>query len=189
MRRSIRRRLLVLAQLLLVPPLAAVLVPLWYFEYRASLVRESLVYYFQPPSQVLVPVVGVRPDALSGSFGAPRSEHRLHQGIDIFAPRGTAVVAAATGRVVRIGWDRLGGNVVWMAGAGARLYYYAHLDSYREDLSVGETIRAGGVLGYVGTTGNALHTPPHLHFGIYPLATRFQAIDPYPVLRAHRPRT
>jgi peptidoglycan LD-endopeptidase LytH len=158
------------------------------FDLRCGLTARALVEFWQPPAGYLVPVEGVAPRSLSGSFGAPRSERRTHEGIDIFAPRGTPVVAAAAGRVIRVGTNRLGGNVVWVAGAGAQLYYYAHLDSYRDGITVGEPVVPGSVLGYVGTTGNAVHTPPHLHFGVYPFMTRFRAIDPYPMLRHARYR-
>lgn len=144
----------------------------------------ALYRYADPPSQLVVPVAGVAREKLRSSFGEPRSEHRKHQGIDIFARRGTPVLAAARGEVVRIGHDRLGGNVVWIAGAGARMYYYAHLDSYRPGLAVGEEVEPGRWIGRVGTTGNAQGTPPHLHFGIYPANNAFRAVDPAPLLRA-----
>ena len=143
----------------------------------------ALIRYASPPSQLTVPVAGVARSSLRSSWGEPRSGHRRHQGIDIFARRGTAVVAAADGEVVRIGHDRLGGNVVWVAGGGARLYYYAHLDRFAPGLNVGERVGAGTPLGYVGTTGNARGTPPHLHFGVYPAARAFFAVDPTPLLR------
>jgi murein DD-endopeptidase MepM/ murein hydrolase activator NlpD len=81
--------------------------------------------------------------------------------------------------VVRVGENRLGGNTVWVVGAGGRGYYYAHLDGYAEGLEVGDYVTPDTVLGYVGTTGNAVGTPPHLHFGVY---TRAGAIDPLPLL-------
>ena len=151
------------------------------------LIRRPLVAlyrYAEAPRALVVPVTGVARERLNSSWGEPRSGHRQHHGIDIFARRGTPVLAAARGEVVRIGHDRLGGNVVWIAGAGARLYYYAHLDAYRPGLTVGEEVEAGRWLGRVGTTGNAQGTPPHLHFGIYPAAHAFRAIDPAPLLRA-----
>lgn len=148
---------------------------------------RALMRYSSDSGEMVVPVSGVAPKSLSSSWGDPRSGHRRHQGIDIFARRGTPVVAATAGQVVRIGEDRLGGRVVWVAGAGARLYYYAHLDRFRDGLAVGERVLAGGTLGYVGTTGNARTTPPHLHFGVYPFARAFRAVDPAPLLktRAH----
>jgi murein DD-endopeptidase MepM/ murein hydrolase activator NlpD len=146
-------------------------------------VAWALVRYSVPPARLTVPVAGVARSSLRSSWGEPRSGHRRHQGIDIFARRGTPVVAASDGEVVRVGHDRLGGNVVWVAGGGARLYYYAHLDAFRAGLQRGEQVRAGAPLGRVGTTGNARGTPPHLHFGIYPASHAFFAVDPTPVLR------
>jgi murein DD-endopeptidase MepM/ murein hydrolase activator NlpD len=143
----------------------------------------ALVRYAPEPRELAVPVAGVTREDVHTSWGAPRSGHRKHEGVDIFARRGTPVVAAAPGEVVRIGQNRLGGNVVWVAGGGARLYYYAHLDRFRSDLRVGQQVHAGETLGHVGTTGNARGTPPHLHFGVYPASTGFRAVDPVPLLR------
>lgn len=143
----------------------------------------ALLRYAAPPSELTVPVAGAARASLRSSWGEPRSGGRHHEGIDIFARRGTPVVAAADGEVVRIGRDRLGGNVVWVAGGGARLYYYAHLDRFEPGLRVGQGVGAGAPLGRVGTTGNARGTPPHLHFGVYPAARAFLAVDPAPLLR------
>jgi murein DD-endopeptidase MepM/ murein hydrolase activator NlpD len=143
----------------------------------------ALLQYASPPEDIVLPVAGVRRDELTDTWGAARSEGRKHEGIDIFAPRGTPVVAAAAGRVVRVGQNRLGGNVIYVAGDGAQVYYYAHLDSFRAGLAPGDHVRAGDVLGHVGHTGNAARTPAHLHFGIYPAMNWFRAVDPYPFLR------
>ena len=142
----------------------------------------GLVRYRAAPTHVVVPVEGVRLASLDSSFGAPRSEGRKHEGIDIFAPRGTRVVSATRGIVARVGQNRLGGNVVWVAGEGATMYYYAHLERFRDGIAPGETVGPGALLGYVGTTGNAVGTPPHLHFGVYPLGNWLRAVDPYPFL-------
>ncbi|MGZ3406614.1 MAG: M23 family metallopeptidase [Polyangia bacterium] len=144
----------------------------------------ALVRYSGSPGTLEVPVRGIKRPALRSSWGEPRSGHRRHQGIDIFARRGTPVVAAAEGIVVRIGTtDRLGGNTVWVAGKPSTLYYYAHLDGFRPGLRVGEHVEAGEVLGRVGNTGNARTTSPHLHFGMYPLVRAFWPIDPATMLK------
>jgi murein DD-endopeptidase MepM/ murein hydrolase activator NlpD len=148
-------------------------------------VARALVRHSAEPAELVVPVAGLEPKRVSSSFGEPRSGHRRHQGADLFAPRGTEVLAAAPGRVVRVGEDRLGGHVVWVAGGGARLYYYAHLDRFAPGLASGDDVRAGDLVGFVGTTGNARGTSPHLHFGVYPAARGFRAVDPAPLLRAH----
>jgi peptidoglycan LD-endopeptidase LytH len=144
----------------------------------------AMVRYAGSPGKLLVPVVGVKRPALHTSFGEPRSGGRKHAGMDIFAHRGTPVVAAAEGVVVRIGTtDRLGGNTVWVAGKPSTLYYYAHLDHFQTGLRVGDHVEAGDVVGYVGNTGNARTTPPHLHFGMYPLVRAFWPVDPAPYLK------
>ncbi len=150
----------------------------------ATRTGRALVRWAPGPLALTMPVRGVRPSEVTSSWNEPRSGHRRHHGVDIFARRGTPVVAAAAGEVVRVGDDRLGGHVVWVAGEGSTLYYYAHLDRWRAGLSVGDTVNAGDCLGYVGNTGNAATTPPHLHFGLYPGWRGFRPVDPAPVLRA-----
>jgi len=113
------------------------------------------------------PVVGRDLGAARSGYGAPRDAgRREHHGVDIFAPRGTPVVAAVAGRVTRVGTRGLGGNVVWLRETrwGRRLYY-AHLDRFMVEEDT--WVEPGDTLGFVGNTGNARTTPPHLHFGIY----------------------
>lgn len=126
-----------------------------------------------------MPVTGATAKSVVNTWGAARGTSRKHEGQDIFAPRGTPVISATRGVVLRIGQNRLGGNTVSVAGPGGRTYYYAHLDRHAEDLRVAQQVIPGTVLGFVGTTGNAKGTPPHLHFGIY---GRGGAIDPWPLL-------
>jgi peptidoglycan LD-endopeptidase LytH len=132
-----------------------------------------------PPARYVVPVEGVRAAALRSSFGVPRSGGRTHKGVDILARRGTPVLAAARGVVVSTRPNRLGGTVVWVAGAGRRLYYYAHLERLEPGIEAGLLVEAGRTLGVVGTSGNARGGPPHLHFGVY---TATGPVDPYPLL-------
>jgi murein DD-endopeptidase MepM/ murein hydrolase activator NlpD len=126
------------------------------------------------------PVTRVTSRAGQSGFGAARdSGTRSHEGIDIFAPRGTPVVAVIDG-VARPDTNALGGNVVWLRdgliGGGTR-YYYAHLDRWAIEGST--RVHEGDVLGYVGNTGNARTTSPHLHFGVYDDG----ALDPAPFLQ------
>ena len=124
-------------------------------------------------------------DAIQSRWGAPRDGGaRRHEGIDVFAPRGTPVLAGAAGRVSRVQETPIGGRVVWLQTDAGSLYY-AHLD--RPLVAAGDRVGAGDTLGTVGNTGNAAATPPHLHFGIY--APR--AIDPEPFVVGRRdgPRT
>ncbi len=124
------------------------------------------------------PVSGLTAAAVQSEFGAARDAgRREHEGIDIFAARGTPVVAVVDGHA-GTGTNGLGGNVVWLRdGRTGRRFYYAHLDKWALDGA--SPVRAGDVLGYVGNTGNAQTTSPHLHFGIYERG----AIDPLPFLR------
>jgi murein DD-endopeptidase MepM/ murein hydrolase activator NlpD len=134
------------------------------------------------PVVLPVPVAGVTPNQLADTWGGARSGGRRHEGIDIFAKRGTPVLAATEGIVMRVGTNRLGGQVVWVLGPGGQRHYYAHLDSYG-DVHAGMRIDAGKIVGYVGNTGNAATTPPHLHYGIY---TAGGAINPYPFLNSYK---
>lgn len=132
------------------------------------------------PEALPVPVQGVAAGAIADSWHAPRSGGRKHQGIDIFARRGTPVVSPVDGLVTSIGQDRLGGNIVRVLGPGRQVHYFAHLDSIAP-LERWQVVRAGDVLGFVGNTGNARGGRPHLHYGIYTAA--HGAINPYPLLR------
>ena len=133
-----------------------------------------------PPKALAMPVEGVRPAALRDTWHAPRDGGgRRHEGLDIFAPRGRPVRSATDGIVMRVGRNALGGQVVWVLGPGGQRHYYAHLDRFG-DVRAGQRVATGDLLGYVGNTGNARGTPPHLHYGIY---TAAGAISPYPLLR------
>ncbi len=93
-------------------------------------------------------------------------------------------MANTRGLVLLVGHNRLGGMVVRVLGPGGQIHYYAHLERFGR-YRRGDVVRAGDVLGYVGTTGNARGTPPHLHYGIY--AMPGLALNPYPLLRQQRP--
>ncbi|MBB5377465.1 murein DD-endopeptidase MepM/ murein hydrolase activator NlpD [Deinococcus metalli] len=113
------------------------------------------------------------------TWGGARSQGRRHEGVDIFATRGTPIRATTRGMVLNVGPNTLGGRTVMVLGPAGQRHYYAHLERY-PDLERGEWIEAGDVVGYVGDSGNARGTPPHLHYGIY---TAGGAINPYPLLR------
>ncbi len=131
-----------------------------------------------PPARLPVPVSGIGRSDLSNTWGAPRSGGRRHEGIDIFARRNTPILSTTHGVVVKRGIDPLGGSVVTVAGPGGHRHYYAHLQRYGRH-QVGDWVRQGDTLGFVGNSGNARTTPPHLHYGIYTLTG---AINPYPLL-------
>ena len=129
--------------------------------------------------ELRVPVSGVLAAQVTDTWGAPRGGGRRHEGQDIFARRGTKVYSATEGYVVRVGENTLGGKTVFVHGPGGRWYYYAHLEDYAPGLRVGDYVTPDTLLGYVGDTGNAKGTPPHLHFGVY---TSSGAINPHPLL-------
>lgn len=126
------------------------------------------------------PVAGKNSGAIHSYFGASRDGgRRSHKGVDIFAPKGTPVVAISSGYVARIDRTAIGGKVIWVRDATRnQAYYYAHLDEYM--IEPHTRVEPGDTLGTVGTTGNAVNTPPHLHFGIY--STR-RALDPLPFIQ------
>jgi murein DD-endopeptidase MepM/ murein hydrolase activator NlpD len=142
--------------------------------------KAAFLYTQEPDRELAVPVEGINVKQIGNTWHAPRSGGRLHEGQDIFARKGTAVRSATKGYVVRLGENALGGNTVFVLGAGGRNYYYAHLDSYAEGLAVGDYVTPETTLGYVGTTGNAAGAAPHLHFGVY---TPGGAVDPLPLLK------
>lgn len=114
----------------------------------------------------MVPVEGARRSELTDSFRARRSGGRTHRAVDILAPRGTPVLAADSGRILRLHRNSLGGITIYAVDpAGRFVYYYAHLQRWRTGLAEGDRIARGELLGYVGTTGNAGSTP-QLHFQV-----------------------
>ena len=129
---------------------------------------------------IIQPVVGIQPYDLSNSWGASRDGgKRKHRGIDIFAPKGTAVVAVADGILSFIGEQPKGGRCIWLTTETGRSFYYAHLDRWAAGLYEGMEVRSGDLLGYVGNTGNAKRTPSHLHFGVN---ENDEMVNPYPIL-------
>jgi murein DD-endopeptidase MepM/ murein hydrolase activator NlpD len=143
-----------------------------------------------PSPALLIPVAGVTAAQLHDSYLAGREGGRVHQAIDIHAPRGTPVLAAADGTILKLHSGSRGGIAVYQLGTDGRTrYYYAHLERYAEGLEEGEAVRRGDVVGYVGDTGNAAPGDFHLHFSIAVLddAHRWWEganLNPYPLLRA-----
>jgi murein DD-endopeptidase MepM/ murein hydrolase activator NlpD len=132
-----------------------------------------------------VPVRGLDADDLVSSFDDTRGSDRQHEAIDILAPRGTDVLAADAGRVVKLFTSNAGGLTVYQFDPSETfVYYYAHLDRYAPGLKEGMVLRKGDVIGSVGTTGNAPEGTPHLHFAISKLDPDRRwwggtALDPY----------
>lgn len=117
--------------------------------------------------ELLIPVAGVSTSQLRGTFSERRGTNRVHEALDIIAPRGTAVLSADAGRVLKLFESAGGGLTVYTTDESGRfIYYYAHLDSYAPGLAEGQRLAKGNRLGAVGTTGNAPVSTPHLHFAI-----------------------
>lgn len=134
-----------------------------------------------------MPVDGVRAGELHHAFTEARGE-RVHEALDILAPRGTPVRSAADGRLLKLFDSRAGGLMVYASDPSDRfILLYGHLDGYAPGLREGAPLRRGQLLGYVGTTGNAAEETPHLHFGIQRATDvarwwRGTPVDPYPLL-------
>jgi murein DD-endopeptidase MepM/ murein hydrolase activator NlpD len=117
------------------------------------------------------------------TFGAFRADTGFHEGVDIFAAAGTPVVAVCDGTLNRVGTLPISGNRLWVkCTKGSDSFFYAHLSAFATDTRSGERVTAGKVLGFVGSTGDAEQTPPHLHFEVHP--HNGAAVDPYPFLKA-----
>jgi murein DD-endopeptidase MepM/ murein hydrolase activator NlpD len=140
--------------------------------------RVAALLAQRPPSTLPVPVAGVRPAHLSNTWGAARSGGRRHEGIDIFARRNTPIRSTTEGVVVSTSPNALGGECIVVMGPGGHRHYYAHLERHGR-YDEGDWVNTGDTIGYVGNSGNARTTPPHLHYGIY---TASGAINPYPFL-------
>jgi murein DD-endopeptidase MepM/ murein hydrolase activator NlpD len=140
------------------------------------------------PGGYVFPVYG--PSSFGDTFGAPRYTiaSGWHHGEDIFAPLGAPVLAVADGTVFSVGWNRVGGYRLWLRDRGGNEFYYAHLSAYSPAAVNGTDVKAGTVLGFVGSTGDAEGTPYHLHFEIHPVGLLWQGYDgavrPYPYLMA-----
>ncbi|MGQ0713447.1 MAG: M23 family metallopeptidase [Gemmatimonadaceae bacterium] len=145
----------------------------------------------QLAGSLTIPVAGVRAEDLLDAFDEARGARR-HEALDIPAPRGTPVLSATNGRLLRLYTSERGGLMIYAADSAERfVLMYAHLDSYAEGLSDAAPLRRGQVIGYVGTTGNAPPNVPHLHFAIARSSdvTRWwegTPVDPFPLLTQPR---
>ncbi|MBK9605435.1 MAG: M23 family metallopeptidase [Betaproteobacteria bacterium] len=140
------------------------------------------------PPRLLIPVAGVGASQLSDTYGDRRGASRPHEALDIMAPRGTPVLAAADGKIVKLFDSKPGGLTIYQFDPGETLaYYYAHLDRYAPGIAAGVQVKQGELIGYVGSTGNASPEGPHLHFAIFRLGPEKNwwqgtPINPYPLL-------
>ncbi|HSS20859.1 MAG TPA: M23 family metallopeptidase [Pyrinomonadaceae bacterium] len=139
--------------------------------------------------KLIIPVTGVRADQLIDTFADARSEGRVHDAIDIPAPAGTPVLAAADGEIIKLFQSERGGTTIYQASVDRKLmFYYAHLQRYADGLAAGQFVKQGQIIAYVGDTGNAGTGNFHLHFSIAVVADAKRYwegtnINPYPLLR------
>jgi murein DD-endopeptidase MepM/ murein hydrolase activator NlpD len=138
---------------------------------------------------LVLPVQGIRPEQLQNTFEDTRgSGRRVHQAIDIMAPRNTPVLAVEDGKIAKLFTSKQGGLTIYQFDPSETYaYYYAHLERYADGLKEGMMLRRGQVVGYVGSSGNANPTGPHLHFAIFRLTPEKRwwegaPINPFPVL-------
>jgi murein DD-endopeptidase MepM/ murein hydrolase activator NlpD len=149
-------------------------------------VAEGLVV---GPAGLAIPVEGVKATDLVDTFTAARAGGRVHDALDIMAPEGTPVIAAAPGTVEKLFFSNGGGgNTIYIRSDDAKwMYYYAHLQGYAPGLAEGQRVKQGQIIGRVGHTGNASAEGPHLHFAINRMAAgqrwwEGDPINPYPLL-------
>jgi murein DD-endopeptidase MepM/ murein hydrolase activator NlpD len=134
------------------------------------------------------PVYG--PASFTDTYGAFRGDvpGNWHHGDDIFAPLGAPILACAEGIVFSVGWNNVGGNRLWLRDSQGNEFYYAHLSAFTPLAKNGHRVKAGEVIGFVGNTGDAEATPPHLHFEVHPFGLLFMgydgAVDPTSYLEA-----
>jgi murein DD-endopeptidase MepM/ murein hydrolase activator NlpD len=138
--------------------------------------------------KLLIPVEGMKLAQLSDNFDQARGAERHHEALDIMAPKGTKVLAVADGKVAKLFDSKAGGLTIYQFDPSDKLaYYYAHLDKYADGLAEGAAIKRGDVIGYVGVTGNASPSAPHLHFAVFELTPEKQwwkgtPLNPYPMM-------
>ncbi len=119
-------------------------------------------------------------------YGFPRASTGWHQGVDVFGPTGTPLLAVTDGTLSKVGVNRLGGNRLWLTDEDGNEFYYAHMSAYAPSAVNGARVQAGEVIGFLGNSGEAITTPPHLHFQIHPGGG--DSINPYPFLLAWQRR-
>ena len=141
---------------------------------------------------VLVPVAGAKNSDIQDTFNQGRANGKPHEATDIMAPRGARVLAADDGTIEKLFLSKPGGITIYEFDPTRRFcYYYAHLDAYAKGLKEGMPVKRGDEIGFVGSTGDASATAPHLHFAIFVLGPEKKwwkgtAINPYPILKTAR---
>ncbi len=156
----------------------------------ANIIAPELVPPQEPSPRgaLLIPVRGISAAQLSDTYSQARSGGRVHEAIDILSPAGTPVLAADDGRIVKLYDSKPGGLTIYQFDpTETYAYYYAHLSAYAQGIVEGKQVKRGDLIGYVGSTGNASPTAPHLHFALFELGPekhwwQGKAINPYPLL-------
>ena len=157
--------------------------------FPVSFTRDRSVVETLRARDLLLPVEGIVPSQLHDTYNDSRSGGRVHDAIDIHAPRGTHVLATTDGTIIKLHHSGLGGITIYQLDDDGRTrYYYAHLDRYADGIAQGVRVTRGQVIGYVGDTGNAAQGDCHLHFAIAILrdVSRWWGgdnVNPYDVLR------
>ena len=180
---------------------------IWFYNFvpqpRAQVNRSGAVVTVKPdnappvvvaeqvqvaPSGLAVPVVGIKQDQLTDTYDDARGQGRRHDAIDIMAPEGTPVIAAADGMIEKLFNSVRGGMTIYERSPDQKwVYYYAHLSAYAPGLAEGQQVKRGQVLARVGHTGDASPDGPHLHFAVNSMAPGERwwngtPINPYPLL-------
>ena len=138
--------------------------------------------------KLMVPVQGVKAASLGDTYDQPRGTQRHHEALDIMAPKGTPVLAAADGKVAKLFTSKPGGTTLYQFDPSEQYaYYYAHLDRYADGIQEGMDVKRGDVIGYVGVTGNSDPNAPHLHFAVFELTPEKQwwkgtPLNPFPLM-------
>jgi murein DD-endopeptidase MepM/ murein hydrolase activator NlpD len=162
-------------------PIPSVLIPLT-SEPETSQTAPS------PSPELIIPVAGIKREQLTDTFTSARSNDRTHDAIDIMAPGGTPVLAAAGGEIIKFFDSQAGGITIYQLSADKRyVFYYAHLQSRAPDIKETDFVAQGTTIGYVGDTGNAGPGNYHLHFAIAAIDDpknfwHGTYINPYPIL-------
>lgn len=157
-----------------------------------TLIPNSAEPQLPPGLKLIIPVANIQPAQLRDTFTEARSEGRVHNAIDILAPQGTPVLAAADGKIVRFFNSERGGITLYQLSNDQRVvFYYAHLQRYAEGIAEGRPVRPGDTIAYVGDTGNAGAGNYHLHFGVWLITDpkRYwdgDNLNPYPLLKEGR---
>ena len=159
------------------------------YKWASKQVAELVADLTAVGAELIVPVRGIQLAQLDNTFDDARGGGaRVHEALDIMAPRGTPVLAATGGTIEKLFESDAGGLTIYVFGPRREhAYYYAHLDRYAEGLKEGQAVERGQVIGYVGSTGNANDAAPHLHFAVFELGPEKRwwqgtPINPYPLL-------